>query len=158
MKSRLWKIGILFGIIILFVGAGVFPSISGMLSEKMQNNDLKAVNFFKEEGTEYWGVCIVAFDDENDDIKEPFIYNSLLQADNWDEAHLKLLFREEATRNAILESLDWLIDNADEDDVVLFSDHSHGTYRRSDKKYGIVPIDSEVSGIINVEELDEKFD
>jgi len=158
MKSRIWKIGILFGIIILFVGASIFPSISGMFSEKMQNKDLKTVNFFKEEGTQYWGVCIVAFDDENDAIKEPFIYNSLLQADNWDEVHLKLLFREEATRNAILGSLDWLIDNADEDDVVLFSDHSHGTYRRSDKKYGIVPIDSEISGIITVEELDEKFD
>lgn len=141
------KIGIVFGILILFVT----PSFA-------ISNNIKITSNNYSENVEYWGVCIVAFDDENDDIKEPFIYNSLLEADNWDEAHLKLLFREEATRDAILESLDWLIDNADEDDVVLFSDHSHGTYRRSDKKYGIVPIDSEVSGIITVEELDEKFD
>jgi len=145
--NNIIKIGIVFGILSLFISSSFATSNNIKITCNNYNKDV-----------EYWGICIVAFDDYNAEHAEPFIYNSLLESDNWDEAHLKLLLHEEATREAILESLDWLIVNADEDDVVLFSDHSHGTYRSSDKKYGIVPIDSEVSGIITVEELDEKFD
>ena len=141
------KLVIVFGILTLFISSSFATS-----------NNIKIICNNINDDAEYWGVCIVAFNDHNAEYAEPFIYNSLLESNNWDEAHLKLLLHEEATRDAILESLDWLIDNADEDDVVLFSDHSHGTYRSSDEKYGIVPIDSNVSGIITVEELDEKFD
>ncbi len=158
MKKYTFKKGLIFCITFGLLFSVILQSaVSKHLIKNQQNTGISHISLNDME-TEYWGVCIVAFNGSYDDVKEPFIYNSLLESDNWDESHLKLLFRENATKAAILDALDWLIENADENDIVLFSDHSHGTFRRSDKKYAIVPIDSDVSGLITVEELDEKFD
>lgn len=63
---------------------------------------------------------------------------------------------ENATKGEILNSIDWLIENADYDDIVLFSVDCHGTYMN--KEYGIWPWDGYNNGIITVAELDAKFD
>ena len=158
MRDRLYRKGLVLGVIVGLVFIGFLQNISGKYLERKQI-DVESIDInHGDNEKEYWGVCVVAFDGPYDDAIEPFIYDSLLEAENWDKSHIKLLFRENATRAAIIDALDWLIENVDENDVVLFSDHSHGTFRRADKKYGIVPIDSEISGIITVDELDEKFD
>jgi len=157
MKNCVKK-GLIFSIIFTFISSILLQSVVG--DHVLRNHQISSFSHINlnDGETEYWGVCIVAFDGPYDDIKEPFIYNSLLESDNWDESNLKLLFRENATKIAILDALDWLIEKADENDIVLFSDHSHGAYHWKNKNFGIVPIDSEVSGLITVDELDEKFD
>ena len=102
--------------------------------------------------TEYWGVVVVALDQS----MEPYIYNSLLQKENWKNDHIKLLWKNNATTEKIFDSLDWLIENSDENDFVLFSVDAHGTYSNGD--FGIWPFDGGENGIITVGELDNKFD
>jgi hypothetical protein len=102
--------------------------------------------------TEFWGVVVVALDTS----QQPYIYNSLMQSNNWKSDHIKLLWKENATKGEILNSIDWLVENADNDDIVLFSVDSHGTYQKGE--YGIWPWDGNANGIITVAELDAKFD
>jgi len=102
--------------------------------------------------TEFWGVVVVALNTS----QQPYIYDSLLQSNNWKSDHLKLLWMENATKREILNSIDWLIENADNDDIVLFSVDCHGTYQKGE--YGIWPWDGYTNGMITVAELDAKFD
>ena len=102
--------------------------------------------------SEFWGVVVVALDTS----QQPYIYNALMQSNNWNTDHVKLLWKENATRGDIFNSLDWLIENADDDDTVLFSVDCHGTYQKGD--YGIWPWDGYENGMITVTELDAKFD
>jgi hypothetical protein len=163
MKIMLSK-ALVFAVIVLFIGASIVPSINAEIEKINNGKEIKGNRFNISNiettsvngETEYWGVCVVAFDDPYSESLKPCIYNSLLAAGNWEQTHIKLLYRENATKAAILDALDWLIENADENDIVLFSDNSHGTRRNG--KYGIVPVDSEETGIITTDELDEKFD
>ena len=102
--------------------------------------------------TEYWGVVVVALDQS----MEPYIYNSLLQKSNWKIDNIILLWKNNATSDKILDSIDWLIENSDENDFVLFSVDAHGTY--SNGEFGIWPSDGHEKGILTVDELDNKFD
>ena len=102
--------------------------------------------------TEYWGVVIVA----GEQSMEPYIYNSLIQKQNWKYDNLRLLWKDNATTEEIFNSLDWLITNSDENDFVLFSVDAHGTY--SNGNFGIWPYDGDKYGLITVEEMDNKFD
>jgi len=102
--------------------------------------------------TEYWGVVVVALDQS----MEPYIYNSLLQKPNWNKDNIILLWKNNATSEKILDSIDWLIENSDENDFVLFSVDAHGTYSNGD--FGIWPYDGHENGILTVNILDDKFD
>ena len=133
----------------------MFQITSAVLVSADKINPVIETSIYNDE-PQYWGVSIIGFDDIYSVNATPFIYDSLLESDNWDEQHLRLLYRENATRAAILDALDWIIENSDENDIVLFHDNSHGT--KVDGEYGIVPVDSEINGIITVDELDEKFD
>jgi len=105
-----------------------------------------------DDESEFWGVIVVALDES----QQPYIYDSLIQSKNWKPDHLKLLWKENATRGNIFNFLDWLIENADNDDIVLFSVDCHGTYQKGE--YGIWPWDGYENGMITVAELDAKFD
>ena len=102
--------------------------------------------------TEYWGVVVVALDQSMDS----YIYNSLLQKPNWNKDNIILLWKNNATSEKILNSIDWLIEKSDENDFVLFSVDAHGTYSNGD--FGIWPSDGYENGILTVDELDNKFD
>ena len=102
--------------------------------------------------TEYWGVFVTSLEES----MEPYIYNSLIQKQNWKNDHIKLLWKENATTEEIFNSLDWLIENSDENDYVLFSVDAHGVYSNGD--FGIWPSDGHEQGMIAVEELDNKLD
>jgi len=99
--------------------------------------------------TEYWGVVVVALGET----LEPHIYNGLLESNIWHKDNIILLWKQNATREGIIESLGWLKDNVDENDIVLFSFDGHGSY--IDQKYGIYAYEG---GEITVEELDYYFD
>ena len=59
----------------------------------------------------------------------------LLQKNGWDKNHMLILQEEEATKEAILnESFQWLIDNGeDEDDLIFFFFSGHGYYHTLDE-------------------------
>ena len=115
-------------------------------------NSIKKINsniLTYNEDIEYWGVIAVALDET----LAPHIYNGLSIAENWDENHIRVLWKENATREAIIESINWLSENVDENDIALFSFDGHGSY--INKKYGIFPWDG---GDITIEELDYIID
>lgn len=158
MQDSMFKKSLIIGITVLLILSSFLPSIPGKFLTGKKNNDTSINIDHGDKETEYWGVSIIGFIDPfTQDYITPVIYDALLESENWDESHLILLFRENATRDAILDSLDWLIENADENDIVFFHDNSHGT-RDNNGEYGIVPVDAMENGIITVDELDEKFD
>lgn len=105
------------------------------------------ISYTEDFETEYWAVIV-----STNITNITFIYNSLIDTKNWDESHIISLTRENATRDNILEALDWLAMNAGSNDVILFSHNGHGSHLRD--RYGIVPWDKD---IIFTDELDEKF-
>jgi len=126
--------------IIAFLCVGIFVA-NGYSVCALNNNE-----------PEYWGVVVVALNES----QHPYIYDALLQSSNWDADHLRLLWKETATREAIFSSLEWLSNNTDEEDIVLFSVDMHGTY--SNGNFGIWPWDGYENGMITVNELDLQFD
>ncbi len=105
------------------------------------------------EGTDFWAVTIVT---DAVPRKTPYIYDALKEAPNWNQSHIKYLSHENATKNNILSSIEWLRDHADSDDIILFSFHGHGSYNGTQLKgtYGIIPWDEEM---VTRDELAEKF-
>ncbi|GEM_PF-2076818 len=103
---------------------------------------------------DYWALTIVT---DSGGMDSYYIYDALCKSPNWNQSHIKILLNEKATKSMILESIDWLRDHADGNDIVVFSFQGHGirngTYWKG--TYGIVPCDG---GMITREELDKKFD
>ena len=102
--------------------------------------------------TEYWAVIVCT-----NTTNITSIYNSIIDKPNWNKSHIILLKGEQATKENILDALDWLSINADSQDIVLFSFTGHGTYTGIfiNRKYGIAPWDNNP---ILTDELDEKLD
>ena len=109
------------------------------------NNEQIVSNKFE---TEYWAVII-----STNTTNITSIYNSIINKPNWNESHIILLTREEATKENILDALEWLAVNSDSQDIVLFSFTGHGTPKNG--KYGIAPWGHNP---IFTDELDEKLD
>lgn len=112
--------------------------VSGLNIRAIDNDD-----------TEYWGVVITALDQA----LAPYIYNGLSNAENWDTDNIRILWKENATKQLIIESINWLSENVDENDIVLFSFDGHGSYING--KYGIYPYSG---GDITIEYLDYLID
>jgi len=83
------------------------------------------------------------------DITAKNLYESLLD-NGWKENNMRLLLNENATKSALLESFNWLDDNEDQNDIVLFyfGGHSANNLTLSYKEEGdffdeyICPFDS----------------
>jgi hypothetical protein len=103
---------------------------------------------------DYWALLIVT---DSGGMDSYYIYDALCASPNWDQAHITFLLDDTASKSNILKSLDWLRDQADDNDVVVFSFQGHGSHNGTYLKgtYGIVPHEG---GIITREELDNKFD
>jgi hypothetical protein len=103
---------------------------------------------------DYWALLIVT---DSGGMDRYYIYDALCESPNWDQAHITFLLDETATKSNILESIDWLKNQADDNDIVVFSFQGHGTHNGTfwTGTYGIVPNEG---GIITREELDDKFD
>jgi len=126
---------------------------------------------------EYWGVVVVIFKYKNPANNLPLpenqqykIYNSLLNSANWKADHIKFLLNENATRENILDALDWLASKSGPNDIVFFYYNGHGAPvpdDNGDEKDGydevICPydIDAKNGKLINYisdDELDKKLD
>ena len=103
---------------------------------------------------DYWALIIVT---DSGGMDSYYIYEALCGSPNWDQAHINFLLNEKATKSNIFESIDWLSENADGNDIVVFAFQGHGTHNGTYWKgtYGIVLHDGVM---ITREELDDKFD
>lgn len=120
---------------------------------------------------DFWGVIIGISDykDKQNDLPVSTIhlktlYNTLLESDNWKPDHIRLLINEEATYMNILHALDWLANQSDENDTILFSFQGHGSSTEDINDDEIDGYDEGIvaweglSGIIIDDILDSKFD
>ena len=121
--------------------------------------------------TEFWGVIVGIADYQgrkNDlpvtSLHLQMLYDSLLHSLNWKTDHLRFLINEDATYENILCALDWLANQTDDNDVVLFSFQGHGSAvedidgdEEDGFDEGIVAWEG-LSGLITDDVLDMKFD
>ncbi len=80
---------------------------------------------------EYWAV-LAAISDYNG-VPLPYSINevnnfkgTLLAGGNWDRDHIKMVLGSNATKNGIYDALNWLADNADDNDISIFYFVGHG--------------------------------
>jgi hypothetical protein len=144
MKKTMMKKMSVIACILLIIGQGTIAFVQSKECQKMTNN--------LDDDVEFWGVVIVNVEQT----QEPYIYDALLRSENWIEDHLILLWKETATKQAILQSIDWLKEQSDEQDIVLFACDIHGIF--DGENYGIFPFDGYTEGLITISELDQKFD
>ena len=94
----------------------IIPGMSSNLAVEIKlNND----------ETGYWGVFIY-INFVKDDPYPDYLYESLSSASNWNSSHMLYLHQENATKQDILNSLDWLKLNSDNHNFVLFAFASYG--------------------------------
>lgn len=124
MKNSFWKRGLVFGVIIFFVGASVAPNIYGYMS--LNPNDI-----------DRWAVIIGVseyLDPSRTDLYSPSrtaieLYELLKTiGDDWNDDNMLLLLNETATKQNILDALEWLKINANTNDTILFFFSGHGYY------------------------------
>lgn len=84
----------------------------------------------------FWAVLITAGEPSRDDKNAGDLYNILIE-NGWNENNIQYLKEEQATKEAILNTSDWLNDNgAGEDSLVLFFFSMHGG-----RKDDVAPLD-----------------
>ena len=154
MLNNMAKKFFVFTIVFIIIITSFMTNISGAIRNNIYVKDVKLSisnvsnikTIFVNNETEFWGVVVSTRNNT-------FIYDSLINTSNWDESHIRLLHLENSTKEQILLSLNWLREMSDSNDIVLFSDSSHGTHINGE--YGIVPWDG---GIVSSYEIDEKLD
>lgn len=99
--------------------------------------------------TEYWGVIIEIIDTV---YNIPSLYTSITSSKNWNSSHVIHIIGANASKKAILESIDWMGNHSDSNDIVFFAVSSHGFSFRDSR--GIV---SWYNELISIEKLNEKF-
>jgi len=112
-------------------------SLQNMLETDTDNN------------TEYWGVVIEITDTV---YNIPSLYNSITSSKNWNSSRVIHIIGANASKKAILESIEWMCNHSDSNDIVFFAVSSHGFSFRDSR--GIVSWHNE---LINIGELNEKF-
>lgn len=129
---------LIFGLICLFLGSIVTPSITAKgttinkISPKMNNEKVETVHTFGND-VEFFGVFFgVAkfqdyfYDSGYADYDAKNMYELLKSKKNWKEENMKLYLNEEVTIANIVNSIDWLANESDENDVIVFFYAGHG--------------------------------
>lgn len=116
------KISVLI-IVILFI---IHPSATGKMNSNFFENDtdyyalIVGCMIFKNES---WNI---ASENRTVDSYQRFLYDPLVQSANWHEDNIVFLTDDHADRQSVLDALLSLSLRVDENDVFLFSWHSHG--------------------------------
>lgn len=99
---------------------------------------------------EYWAIVVEGFKLSVDGY-ETYFYDSLLSNDNWDKSHITFLLYQNATKENIMNSLDWLKSQSDDNDIILIMISAEGNIN-------YVVSDFDIENPISTKELKEKLD
>jgi hypothetical protein len=132
MINSMCRKGLVFGIILLFVSAGVIPSIIGI--EKDFYKNVTGNSYSEKEDTEYWalifavGIYKNAFNEDRPEliINANLLYEVLINSPNWQANHIHMITAEKATGRRLIKELLWLIRHEDSDDISLIYLTTHG--------------------------------
>lgn len=149
MKKNTIKVGIIIGLVLLLFGTNISPIIQATSAQKEKSLNQQQKTIETNVEGDYWAVIVTTFE-------YTFMYDALNTKPHWNTSHIKLLSMGNATKQNILNALDWMIQHSEADDIVVFADSSHGT-RKITGECGIVPWDFEEKGMISTTELNEKF-
>ena len=120
---------------IFIIGILMIPSINGMFTfheGKRYLNILKENNL--DDDVEYWALLVaVGVYRDNPSMDRPTMLQEVQRfeqvfgfSENWDESHIKIITKEEATVINILDGFRWLDEMEDENDVCLIYLTTHG--------------------------------
>ena len=135
MKKKFVIKNIVFGLVILFIGASFFPSISVVSIDNTSSiNNSSDTTIISNEDIEYWGLLVaVGIYADNPNENRPLMleevddfHSTLLSCPWWKEDHIKVIKGEDATILNIIEGLKWLDEMEDEDDISLVYITTHG--------------------------------
>ena len=143
-----------FTVALLFLIPLYVPSTPQLFSQNFGEIGHNGIKYGINDDVDFWAVTITT---DSVNTNECYIYDALRLSCNWNSSHIKLLSDENTTKSMILSSIAWLRDHADENDIVVFSFHGHGSCNGTywGGTYGIVAYDG---GMITREELDARFD
>ena len=128
--------GVILGIIFLFIGTGIVPSIHANNEGIKVNQEVKIENDATSVSEPKYYAVVIGVEKflEIDDLPEDKlddnaidIYNLLINSKNWERENIKLLLNENATKDSIRDSIvNWLDERETENDVVVyyFAGHS----------------------------------
>jgi hypothetical protein len=169
-------------ITLLLIGIAFTPFVNSLSIHKTKINITNEQKVFSlntnDNGeTDYWAVVVVIFKYKNPALnlalpenQQYKIYNALLEGNNWKPDHVKFLLNEDATRENILNALDWLAEKSDSNDIIFFYFNGHGTPVPDDNgdeddgydevicPYDIDKDNGKLINFISDDELDEKLD
>lgn len=115
----------------------IFKTHDSQNRENIIENSIITTN---SEDTEYYAVIAACTDYKNDKYNIPkkpfppipeyklkFLYNSLLNAENWDENNIILLLNEDAAKQKIIDAFEQMAVIVGPEDIFLFSWSGHGS-------------------------------
>lgn len=131
MKSGLFRKSIVFASITLLLLTG-FSTIVSSIYKIEDTDDVLPSTISGDGETRYWAVIATAGINPNQVIisaRDAQDMYSLLVKHGWEKNNIKCLIEEEATREAIMDTFQWLNNSGeDEDDVIFFFFGFHGHY------------------------------
>ena len=145
MRNIVWKKGLIFLIISLFIGTSVLPISSAEIVDNKKNDialNVKSRNkdTLSTDGTEYWALLVAVGEYLNHPeqdrpsmlVEVEDVYNSLLASVNWESSHIRKITGENANLENIISGFQWLAKMDDSNDISLVYITTHG---------GVVPTD-----------------
>lgn len=120
---------------IMIIGILTIPSINGMFN---YHDGKRCFNIMKEnlldDDVEYWALLVaVGIYKDNPSMNRPTMLQEVQRfeqvlgfSENWDENHIKIITKEEATVGNILRGFQWLDEMEDENDICLIYLTTHG--------------------------------
>ncbi len=131
MNDNIVRKGLIFGIILLFVGIIIVTSINGELKDNRMEPLINVIS--KNKSIEYWALLVGPWVYGEDYIFQNSsrfsaekMYDALVSSENWHADHIKMITCENGTKNNIIRGLRWLDAMEDEDDVSVIYFATHG--------------------------------
>ncbi len=143
-RNKVFSKGLAIGIIVLFIGVNLVPSITGFQKNLFTDSKNDRYNIIKKQNIEdiyqinqgeRWALLIYICDKFAD---QPKSMKTVLCDNGWQEDHIKILVGDNINAKDIINNLFWLAAHSSIDDTVLIylgADGNYGRFVLQDGKY-----------------------